>query len=102
MDETEIEMIVPFTNLYDREKFIIKLLLKNSQLYDTTWTFKKKKTCLCKKGENKNIMKKRKECLFCVHDEACDIRPKDISLKVNTKIQIDVCKDKKTNFFNVA
>lgn len=87
MEETEIEMIVPFTNMFENEKFTIKLLLKNSLIHNSSWIIKKQKICLCKKKENRIIMKKcrNKKCLFCVHDEACDIKPKDITLKVNNE-----------------
>lgn len=88
MEETEIEMIVPFTNMYENEKFIVKLLLENSQIYDSAWIIKKKKTCTCKKVENKATMKKRKECLFCVHDPAFNVEPKDITLKVYDYLKV--------------
>ena len=79
-------MAIPLIALKENEKFFIKLLVTNSNPIKASWFLKKRKTCLCNDDiiKNKEFLKvnRNNDCPYCVYDEACDIKPKQIDLKV--------------------
>ncbi|XP_008206577.1 cilia- and flagella-associated protein 65-like isoform X2 [Nasonia vitripennis] len=97
--ETSVEMTIPFVDLNENEKFLIKLLVKNTKPIKSTLSLKQQSTCLCndqkRKSRPRTKSTSKNGCLYCVHDHSCSIFPTKMTLSPGETgiLTIDISSD---------